>query len=124
NAERKYRNTILFLLCSEQAIGKLQSDVREYLACQQIKKDYSTQLDQDQKSEIQKRMEEASRQTERSIVVTYSIIAKHTAKNLEVLILNQGEFKDRIDVQIATSIVERLKTEEWLLDAVGAQLLR
>src|SRR5690606_8979611 len=62
NAERKYRNTILFLLCSEQAIGKLQSDVREYLACQQIKKDYSTQLDQDQKSEIQKRMEEASRQ--------------------------------------------------------------
>jgi predicted AAA+ superfamily ATPase len=124
NSERKYRNTILFLICSENAIGKLQSDVKDYLACVKIRQEYSTQLEMEQKQEIQKRMEEANRQTESSIVVAYSIIVKHTSKGIEKLILNQGEFRDNIDAQISTNILQRLKDEEWLLSAVGLGLLR
>jgi predicted AAA+ superfamily ATPase len=124
NSERKYRNTILFLLCSENAIGKLQNDVRDYLACDKIKKEYSTQLELEQKKEIEVRKEEAARQTESSIVVAYSIIAKHTSKGVEKLILNQGEFRDNLDAQISTNILQRLKDEEWLLSAVGLGLLR
>ncbi len=124
NSERKYRNTILFLICSENAIGKLQSDVRDYLACEKIRKEYGTQLEMDQKQEVSKRMEEAARQTESSIVVAYSIIAKHTSKGIEKLILNQGEFRDNLDAQISTNILQRLKDEEWLLSSVGLGLLR
>lgn len=124
NSERKYRNTILFLICSENAIGKLQSDVRDYLACVKIRQEYSTQLEMEQKQEIQRRMEEAVRQTESSIVVTYSIIAKHKATGIEKLILNQGEFRDNIDAQISTNILQRLKDEEWLLPMVGLSVLR
>lgn len=124
NSERKYRNTILFLICSEQAIGKLQSDTRDYLACVKIRQEYHTQLELEQKQEIQRRMEEAARQTESSIVVAYSIVAKNTAKGIEKLILNQGEFKDNLDAQISTNILQRLKDEEWLLEMVGLGLLR
>lgn len=124
NSERKYRNTILFLICSENAIGKLQHDVKDYLACVKIRQEYSTQLEMEQKQEIQRRMEEAARQTESSIVVAYSIVAKHTSKGIEKLILNQGEFKDNLDAQISTNILQRLKDEEWLLSSVGLGLLR
>lgn len=123
NSERKYRNTMLFLICSEQATGKLESDVREFLACSRIKQDYATQLDADQRQEIQRRIEEASRQAEKSIVVAYSMIVKYTGKGLEKMILNQGEFKDTIDVQL-TNILQRLKEEEWILDGVGMTVLR
>jgi hypothetical protein len=44
NSERIYRNTMLFLVCSEIGIGKLQEDVRNFLACQKISSDYSSQL--------------------------------------------------------------------------------
>jgi len=124
NSERKYRNTMLFLICSENAIGKLQSDVKDYLACLKIRQEYSTQLENEQKQEIQRRMEDANRQTESSIVVAYSIIAKYTAKGIEKLILNQGEFRDNLDAQISTNILQRLKDEEWLLSAVGLGLLK
>jgi predicted AAA+ superfamily ATPase len=124
NSERKYRNTMLFLICSENAIGKLQSDVKDYLACQKIRQEYSTQLEMEQKQEIQRRMEEAARQTESSIVVAYSIIAKYTAKGVDKLILNQGEFRDNLDAQISTNILQRLKDEEWLLSSVGLGLLK
>lgn len=124
NSDRKYRNTILFLICSEQAVGKLQNDVREYLACQRIRQDYATQLEAEQRQEVQKRMEDAGRQCEGALAVAYSIVAKYRASGIEKIVLNQGEFKDTIDAQINSNIIARLKSEEWLLEGVGIGLLR
>lgn len=122
NAERVYRNTILFLLCSESAIGKLQSDVREYLACQKIAREY-TSLEKEQKDDVKKRMDEASRQADVSIVSAFSILVKHSVKNgIEILPLKQ--FKDSLENQINSNVIAALKDEEWMLESVGLGTLR
>ncbi len=123
SSERIYRNTILFLVCSELAAGKLQSDIREGLACQKINMEYSSQLEKDQKEDIRRRMEESARQAVASLAVAYAIVAKYSAKNgIEKLVLKQ--FKDSLDTQINNNILPALKEEEWLLDSVGLSTLR
>lgn len=123
NSERIYRNTILFLLCSEIGVAKLHSDVTEYLACQKINTDYSSQLERDQKDEIRRRIDEAAKQTASSLVVAYSIVAKHSAKNgVEHIVIKQ--FKESLDSQINNNIIYELKEEEWLLESVGLSILR
>lgn len=123
NSERIYRNTLLFMVCSELGIGRLQSDIREYLACQKISTEYNNQLEQEQKADLRKRMDDASKSSEASIVAAYSIVTKFSAKNgSDVLQIRQ--FKESIDAQINTNIIEALKEEEWLLDSVGLGTLR
>lgn len=123
NSERIYRNTMLFLACSEMGIGKLQSDIRDYLACQKISLEYSSQLEREQKDDVRRRMEEASKQADVSLVVAYSIIVKYAVKKgFDLLVVKQ--FKDSLDTQINYNIVDALKEEEWLLDSVGLGTLR
>ena len=123
NSERIYRNTILFLLCSEIGVAKLHSDVTEYLACQKINTDYSSQLERDQKDEIKRRIDEAAKQAAGSLVVAYSIVAKHSAKNgVDHIVIKN--FRESLDIQINQNIIYELKEEEWLLESVGLSTLR
>jgi hypothetical protein len=123
NSERIYRNTLLFLVCSELGIGKLNSDVREYLACQKINLEYSSQLETDQKDDLNKRTKTASQSTESSIVTAYSLLVKYSVKE-GASVLNLGQFSDSIDSQINKNVMEALKNEEWLLESVGLATLR
>jgi hypothetical protein len=123
NSERIFRNTILFLAATEIGIGKLNSDIREYLACQKISADYQTQLEREQKEDLRKRIDEAAKSAEYSIAVAYSAVLKFRAKaGIESLMIRQ--FRDTIDSQVNTYIYEELKKEEWLLESVGLNLLR
>lgn len=123
NSERIYRNTILFLIASDGASGKLQSDIREYLACQKIASDYSSTLEREQKDDLKKRMEDSSRSTDSALVTTFATISKFSVRNgCESIQLKQ--FKDNIDIQINTNVIEILKSEEWLLENIGINLLR
>lgn len=124
NSERIYRNTLLFLLCSEQGIGRLNSDIREFLACQKISREYNAQLEREQRDDLKRRQDEANKQSETSIVASYSILAKHSVKNgVDNLIIKQ--FKDTFDSQVNTVVLGLLKDEEWLLqDSVGLTTLR
>lgn len=123
NSERIYRNTIIFLVASDGTSGKLQSDIREYLACQKITSDYSSTLERDQKDDLKKRMDESSKSTDCALVSTFATITKYTVKNgCQSIQLKQ--FKDSIDTQINTNIIELLKTDDWLLENVGLNPLR
>jgi hypothetical protein len=123
NSDRIYRNTILFLLCSEIGVAKLFSDVTEYLACQKINSDYSSQLERDQKDEIRRRIDEAAKQTASSLVVAYSILAKYSVKNgVNHIVIKQ--FRESLDSQINNNIIYELKEEEWLLESVGLSTLK
>jgi len=123
NSERIYRNTILFLLCSEMGIGKLQSDTRELLACQKISRDYNSQLEVDQREDLKKRIIEANKQSDVSLVSAYSILAKYSVLN-GVNFLTLKQFRDALDLQINTNLIATLKEDEWLLDSVGLNTLR
>jgi len=122
-SERIYRNTILFLVPQDSSLGKLQSEVREFLACQNISSDYSSTLETDQKSDIKKRSDEASKNAESNLSVTYSTLVKYSKQN-DCELLPIKEFKDSFDTQINSYLTDTLKTEEWLLDAVGLGVLR
>ena len=123
SSERIYRNTILFLIASDGASGKLQADIRDYLACQKIASDYSSTLERDQKDDLRKRMEDAGKSTDSALVTTYATITKFSVKNgCENIQLKQ--FKDSIDNQINTNVIDVLKSEEWLLENIGLNLLR
>lgn len=123
NSPRIYRNTMLFLICSEMGTGKMYADLREYLACQKIITDYASQLEREQKEGLKRRTDDSSRQTDISIVKAYSIIVKHREMAGPEHILLQ-QFKDSIDHQINTVIIDALKQEEWLLESVGLNTLR
>jgi hypothetical protein len=122
-SERIYRNTILFLVPQDSSLGKLQSEVREYLACQKISSDYSSTLEPDQKSDLQKRSDVASKNTESNLSVTYSTLVKYSSQN-DCQLLPIKEFQESFDTQINSYITDTLKTEEWLIDAVGLGVLR
>jgi hypothetical protein len=123
NSERIYRNTMLFLVCSEMGIGKLQDDIKNYLACHKINSEYSTQLNVEQKTDIRKKIEDANKQSEISLVSAYSLIAKYSVKNgIETIVVKQ--FKDSLDSQINNNVIAALKEEEWLLDSVGLSTLK
>jgi len=123
NSERIYRNTILFLVCSEVGSSKLQSDIRDYLACQKISLEYNTQLEKEQKEEIRRRIEEANKQSDSSLVSAYNIVLKYSVKKgIEKLVVKQ--FKDNLESQINSNIISCLKEEEWLLESVGLGTLR
>lgn len=122
-SERIYRNTMLFLLCSEIGIAKLKSDVIDYLSCLKISSDYQSQLDAEQKKDLDKRIKEAGGQVDSSLVAAYSIVVKYSVKNgIAKLIIKQ--FRDTFDSQINNNIITALKDEEWLLDSVGLGTLR
>lgn len=123
NSERIYRNTMLFLLCSEMGIGKLQDDIKNYLACHKINSEYSSQLNTEQKTDIRRRIDEASKQSDISLVSAYSLVAKYSAKSgIEALVIKQ--FKDSLDSQINNNVIAALKEEEWLLESVGLSTLK
>ncbi|MBK7304322.1 MAG: DUF499 domain-containing protein [Saprospiraceae bacterium] len=123
NSERIYRNTMLFLLCSEMGIGKLQDDIKNYLACHKINSEYISQLNNEQKIDIRRRIEEASKQSDISLVSAYSLVAKYSVKSgIETLVIKQ--FKDSLETQINNNVIAALKEEEWLLESVGLSTLK
>lgn len=123
NSERVYRNTMLYLVATEIGISKLQSTIREYLACTKIHQDYGAQLEPEQKTDLRKRMEDAQKQSEASLAAAYSNAIKYgTKQGVEILAIKQ--FKDSLDIQINNHIIGTLKDEEWLLENVGLGTLR
>lgn len=123
NSDRVYRNTVLFLLCSEIGINKLRSDAQDYLACTKISEEYAGQLEKEQKEEIRKRCDEAFKQLDISIAMAYSIVAKFSSKQgIETIVLNQ--FRENIEAQINDVLIRTLKDEEWLLERIGLNTLR
>jgi len=99
-------------------IGKLQDDLKNYLACHKINSEYSSQLNNEQKADIRRRIDDANKQADISLVSAYSIVAKYSVKNgIEAIVAKQ--FKDSLDSQININIIGALKEEEWLLESIG-----
>ncbi len=121
NAERIYRNTLLFLVANEIGYAQLRKDVLEYLACKMVREEYRSQLEKEQQQDISKKVDESSRLVDKSVLTAYSILVKHKGGDLEKL--NIRQFKDSIDLQINHTIKQQLHDEEWLLDSVGIRLL-
>ena len=123
NSERIYRNTMLFLGVSNYGLTHLIIAVKEYIACKKISDEYNSQLERDQKDELRKKIEDASKHVETALVNAYSTVLKFSVKNgLQTLPIKQ--FRETFDGQINNNVFDALKTEEWLLEKVGMGTLR
>lgn len=120
--ERIYRNTMLFVLCSEMGKTKLDEEIKNYLACKKIGEEYQTQLTTEQKSNLRSKIDSANQAVNIALVKAYGKLAKYSVKNgIEILTIK--DFKDTLTAQI-DNFIALLKEEEWLLDAIGLGTLR
>lgn len=122
NSDRIYRNTILFLVPSEIGMNQLLIELREWMACRKIRTDYQGQLSQEQKSDLQEKIQTLDRKVDKSICVAYCLVIKSRPHGA-IDKLHIKQFRDTIDIQFNANILQQLKDEEWLLDGVGYGLL-
>lgn len=121
--DRIYRNTLLFLSMSELGKSSVYSAVREYLAARKVKEEENTTLEEDQKEEVDLRIAEGRKKVLGGLVTAYNQVHKYVAaEGLQTLELRN--FTDSFRQQISGTLMEVLKEEEWLLDSVGANMLR
>jgi hypothetical protein len=120
NSDRQYKNTMLYLLCSEIGYGKLRERTEDYLATSNIR-NTQTLLDDAQKKDISRRLMDADTEANAALVSAYSIVAKVEKGEIkrETLLNKAASFQ----LQLQDSLPRFLKDEMWLLDKVGYRLL-
>ena len=121
-SERIYRNTILYLACSEAGRAGLNVKLADYIACSKILSEYATALERDQKTDIETRKRTYDHELEDSLVQAYSVVLKHSAKE-GIHRYNIQEPSRDLSTLISINLPSKLKEEEWLLDTVGRKTL-
>jgi len=120
--ERLYRNTLLFLAPTQKGLGKLRNAFRERAALAGVQKDYSSQLDDDQKAELKKKVEIAEKALLETMGPAYTIAIKVSGQDIETATLSDARpnFGDHLGY-LWTTLVE---DEEWILRRVGPVTLQ
>ena len=121
-SERIYRNTILYLTCSEAGRAGLNVKLDDYIACTKILNEYATALEKDQKADVEARKKTYDREIEDSLVQAYSVVLKHSAKE-GIHRYNIQEPSRDMSTLISINLPSKLKEEEWLLDTIGRKVL-
>jgi hypothetical protein len=103
--------------------GKLSTACQEYLACVSIRNEYGSRIDETQRLDLGRRIEESTRAVNGALSSAYSLVLKYSAKEgIQKLAIKS--FKDQLDLQISAVILPELQKEEWLLDRVGLATLK
>ena len=123
NSDRVYRNTMLFLSLSSNGQAVLYNSFREYLACLNVKDEYQSTLEPDQKKDLSQRIVEASSKIEKELVTAYNQVHKYSSSE-GINTIEVKQFSQTIDRQISSNLFEVLKEEEWLLERVGFNTLK
>src|SRR5690625_7439324 len=93
------------------------------MAAMKVKEEENTTLEEDQKREVDLRIAEGRKKVLGGLVTAYNQVHKYVAaEGLQALALRN--FTDSFRQQISGTLMEVLKEEEWLLDSVGANMLR
>lgn len=123
NSDRIYRNTLLFLLCSESGKTALADKVGDFLATKRVLDEYNTRLDNDQRRDLLDKQKTYSEELDKHLAKAYCIAAKHSAKQ-GVLTTAINATANSLAAQITQNFTTHLKDEEWLIDSIGQSLLR
>ena len=122
-SQRIFRNTIFYLTCSENQLGLLQSKLTEFLACERVQREYSGQLDADQKRDITDKKNDANVQANAQLISVYNIAMRYSVTDgLEAIELH--DFARDMQTQITEKLMDAIIEEEWLIRSVGVGTLR
>lgn len=120
--ERHYKNTLLFLLPSTRGLNRLRSAFREVAVLEAVKRDYSTQLDGEQKDDLKKRLDAAQKALGELSGGAYTHVARVEGQQLNAVQL--GSSKANIIEHLRAAWKQMVEEEEWILRKVGTVTLQ
>jgi hypothetical protein len=120
--DRLYRNTLLFLAATSKGIGKLRQSHRDQAALKGVQKDYGTQLTDEQKEELKKRIEGAEKAATEALGPAYTVALRVNGQNVDFVSLPdaRNNFIEHLDY-LWSILVE---DEEWILRRIGSVTLQ
>lgn len=120
--ERHYKNTLLFLLPSTRGLNRLRGAFREVAVLEAVKHDYSSQLDEEQKEDLKKRLEAAQKALGELAGTAYTHVAKVEGQRLTAVQLSSS--KVNIIEHLRAAWQQLVQEEEWVLRKVGTVTLQ
>lgn len=121
SSQRVYRNTMLFLVCSEAGKAALSMKLREYLACNKIISEYSSQLDADQRKDVVDRKKLSGDAAKEQLIHAYNTVVKCERDDLKTIEI--GSFATELAVQISVNTLQELHDNGWVLRRIGLNVI-
>lgn len=121
SSQRVYRNTMLFLVCSEAGKAALSMKLREYLACDKIMTEYSSQLDQDQRKDIADRKRMSGDAAKEQLIHAYNTVVKCVRDTLHTQEI--GTFATDFAAQITVKTLSELHENGVVLRKIGLNII-
>ena len=121
SSQRVYRNTMLYLLCSEAGKAALSMKLREYLACDKIIKEYGGQLDPEQRKDVADRKKVSADAAKEQLIHAYNTVVKcerDTLKTQEII-----SFASEFAAQISVNTLQELHDNGWVLRRIGLNII-
>ena len=115
---RVYRNTLVFLLCTDHGLTILTDKVKDYLACKTILESTGTSLDPDQRVDLQGRSSTNNKEIEAALVNAYTCAVKYSAHD-GATICNIHPSSTNFSSYLAEDVFNALVDEEWILKVIG-----
>lgn len=115
---RVYRNTLVFLLCTDHGLTILTDKVKDYLACRTILESSGTSLDPDQRTDLQTRSTANSKEIETALVNAYTCAVKYSAHD-GATVCNIHPSASTFSSYLADDVFNALVDEEWILKVIG-----
>lgn len=120
--DRIYRNTLLFLAGTSRGIAKLRQAYRERAALEGVRADYWSQLDEEQRTDLTKRLEAANQAVVEALGPAHTVALRLHDGDVETCVLSDARngFQEQLGY-LWTTLVE---DEEWILRRVGSVTLK
>ena len=119
--QRVYRNTMLFILCSEAGRAVLSTKLREYLACDKILVEYSSQLDTEQKKDVQERKKLSGQSANEQLIHAYNTVVKCVRDDLQTIEIRS--FAQEFAVQLTVNTLNELHENGIVLRRIGMNVI-
>jgi hypothetical protein len=120
--DRLYRNTLLFLLPNSRGLNRLRKELREVAALEGVKRDYASQLDDDQVDELKQKLGKQKETVSEVMGGAYPHIAR--VEGQEVAISNMTEIGNNLTDHLLAAWRQVTDEEEWVLRKVGSVTLQ
>ena len=119
--ERLYRNTLLYLVGTDNGLSRLRKAHRTWAALEGIRTDYWNQLDEDQQEDLKDRLNTSRQAVYQALGSAYTVVLRVRGTEVDALpfVDARQTFQEHLGY-IWTTLVEE---EEWILRRVGSVTL-
>ena len=121
SSQRVYRNTMLYLVCSEAGKAALSMKLREYLACDKIIKEYGSQLDPEQRKDVADRKKVSAEAAKEQLIHAYNTVVKCERDTLKTQEINS--FASEFAAQISVNTLNELHENGIVLRKIGLNII-